>query len=77
VRTGSPPTKARFCSMVSFGGVDTERSNIQRERVREREKRRERKGFTIKLKVKKWRGVKYGEDHELRMKKDENRNRIE
>jgi len=30
VKTGSPPTKARYCSMVSFGGVDTEKSNIQR-----------------------------------------------
>ena len=41
VRTGSPPTKERYCSMVSLGGVDTGKSNIQRER----EEERERKGF--------------------------------
>ena len=68
MRTGLPPTKERYCSMVSFGGVDTGKSNIQREREERREeKRREEKErfFTIKLKVKKWRG-KNGEDYELR-----------
>ena len=39
VRTGSPPTKERYYSMVSFGGVETGKSNIQRDR----EKRREEK----------------------------------
>jgi len=34
------------------------------------------RSFTIKLNLKKWRD-KDGEDHELRMKKDENRNRME
>ena len=29
---GFPPTKERYCSMVSFGGEDTGKSNIQRER---------------------------------------------
>ena len=43
VKTGSPPTKERYCSMVSFGGVDTGKSNIQRE------KRRRKNNFTIKL----------------------------
>ena len=33
--TGLPPMKARYCSMVSFGGVDTGKSNIQREEKRE------------------------------------------
>jgi len=38
---GFPPTKARYCSMVSFGGVDTGKSNNQGER--ERERREEKK----------------------------------
>ena len=33
---GFPPTKARYCSMVSFGGVDTAKSNIQGEREKEK-----------------------------------------
>ena len=39
VRTGSPPTKVRYCSMVRFGGVDTGKSNIQGEREKRREER--------------------------------------
>ena len=31
-------TKARYCSMVSLGGVDTGKSNIQREREEKGEK---------------------------------------
>ena len=40
VRTGSPRTKERYCSIVSIGGVDTGKSNIQGERKKrgEREK---------------------------------------
>ena len=33
-----PPTKARYCSLVSLGGVDTGKSNIQGEE-REREEK--------------------------------------
>ena len=40
---------------------------------REREKRKSI-SFTIKLRVKKWRGGKNDEYHELRMEKDDNRN---
>jgi len=29
---GLPPMKARYCSMVSFGGLDTGKSIIQREK---------------------------------------------
>jgi len=35
------PTKARYCSLVSLGGVDTGKSNIQGKR-REREEKGER-----------------------------------
>ena len=59
VRTGSPPTKERYCSMVSFGGVDTGKSNNQRER----EVKREFITFYNEIESK------------LRIKKDENRNR--
>jgi len=56
IRSRDLPTKARYCSLVSFGGVDTGKSNIQGEK----EKRRERNSisFASKLKVKKWRGHK-------------------
>jgi len=36
-------TKARYCSLVSFGGVDTGKSNIEGERGREEKRREERK----------------------------------
>ena len=42
VKTGSPPTKVRYCSMVSFGGVDTGKSNIQGDREEKRGKEREK-----------------------------------
>ena len=37
-----PSRKARYCSLVSFGGMDTGKSNIQGERERKREEREER-----------------------------------
>jgi len=52
VSTGLPSTKERYCSMVSLGGVDTRKSNIQMER---REEKRKKRFFTIKLTVKRWR----------------------
>jgi len=42
VRTGSPPTKERYCSMVSFAGVDTGKSDIQREGEEKRREEREK-----------------------------------
>jgi len=39
-------TKARYCSMVSLGGVDTGKSNIQEER------RRKERDFKINSKIK-------------------------
>ena len=43
---GSGPRKARYCFMVSFGGVVTGKSNVQREK--ERKRKRELK-FGVKL----------------------------
>jgi len=39
VRTGLPPTKERYCSMVSLDGVNTGKSDIQREREKRRKER--------------------------------------
>jgi len=39
---GLPARKARYCSMVSFGGVVTGKSNVQRETEKEREKEKEK-----------------------------------
>ena len=39
VRTGLPPTKARYCSMVSFGGVDTGKSILRRKEKKKRKKK--------------------------------------
>ena len=55
----------------------TQGNLIFKEREKRREGKREKRFFTIKLRVKKWRGVKNGEDHEMRLKKDENKNRME